>query len=215
VVRVFAMPKLNWAAPLVDIPDAKLSRATFWAIVGRNSWWCAGRWFACNVEAWPAAGYVMQGIQAAARWQYLAPSTLLDSRVRHCVEWLGLQVAECRGHEPIKIKAAVGGDPRVTAEAVRLGLGQTCDTSMRTTQHIIRVAARIKALQMVNSSRWDAEGSQQIDVALSSAPAWKRYVRGLPKEEFTKLMIYRCGAMATQTRLTPYMGSRPRTLPLV
>ena len=55
-------------------------------------------------------------------------------------------------------------------------------------------------LSSIQSSRLDAEGTSAIDLEISSAPEWSKWVNSLNPAEFTILMIWRCGAIKTPTR---------------
>lgn len=66
--------------------------------------------------------------------------------------------------------------------------------------HNFRMRARRILLSSIQSSRLDAEGTSAIDLEISSASEWSKWVNSLNPADFTILMIWRCGAIKTPTR---------------
>ena len=70
--------------------------------------------------------------------------------------------------------------------------------------HAIRVAARVKALQLrphrARGGRKDSEGLEQADVEALSHPTWKKWVKSLDEDDRRCLRIWRGGAIYTPTR---------------
>ena len=66
--------------------------------------------------------------------------------------------------------------------------------------HAFRSAARVKALELLAATRFDAAGLDEADVEAGSRQIWKRFVAALPLHDHVFLRIYRCGAIRTPTR---------------
>ena len=73
--------------------------------------------------------------------------------------------------------------------------------------HLIRFAARLCCLRLIPTTRNDAEGCSNIDVEASSSSAIKRWMHQLTPSDAAWLMVYRCGANYTPTRIFNRSGS--------
>ena len=82
-----------------------------------------------------------------------------------------------------------------TAEDAAVGI---CDPATEAGAHALRSAARVKALELVNTSCLMPRAS--IDVEAASRQARKRFVNVLPVGDKLLLRIFRCGAIRTPTR---------------
>ena len=71
------------------------------------------------------------------------------------------------------------------------------DLSVR---HFLRIRARRLVLNMVKTSRFDAEGISDVDLEIYSQPAWIQFRKKLSPEDQKILTIWRSGAVWTPTR---------------
>jgi hypothetical protein len=67
-------------------------------------------------------------------------------------------------------------------------------------QHALRMAGRAAALRSIRTSRYDAEGSEDIDLAANLDPKIRRWSSRLSPEKASLWRIFRGGAMWTPTR---------------
>ena len=70
--------------------------------------------------------------------------------------------------------------------------------------HAFRIALRMRCLEAVQARRWDAEGSDDIDMEASSDAEWKKWQGSLAKRQQMQLAVFRGGAISTQTRRTRF-----------
>jgi len=176
------------------------------SIVGSNNWWCIGRFFADRIHLHPRFGAAVAAFRQLAR---IAPA---DSGVRNAAlaahaDALSLVVIRLDAEEGATLAPKPGADARIATVA---GGSFTVDSERG--QHTLRVIARIQALRQIRHTRQDYEGSLDIDVEASCAPAWHKWVATLSVSDAALVSVYRGGAVWTPTRR--YRDARAETCPL-
>ena len=71
---------------------------------------------------------------------------------------------------------------------------------LQSTTAALRLCARRACLREVQTSCWDSEGVDEVDLEASSHRSWSSRRRSLAPEQQTLLAIYRVGAVSTPTR---------------
>jgi len=206
IASAFIVPSYSWAAALTEAPPAAMAMALMRSTVGSNNWWCIGRFFADRIHLHPRFGAAVAAFRQLAR---IAPA---DSGVRNAAlaahaDALSLVVIRLDAEEGATLAPKPGADARIATVA---GGSFTVDSERG--QHTLRVIARIQALRQIRHTRQDYEGSLDIDVEASCAPAWHKWVATLSVSDAALVSVYRGGAVWTPTRR--YRDARAETCPL-
>ena len=210
LARIFVTPKISWAAPLIEPPPAELATDLRRAVLkSANRWWCDGRWWADRVHLHPVLGTALQACKAFARGFAMSP--MLMECFRAHVEKLGLRLLSVQ--EGLWVAPEAAADDRMQNAARKARQQGTKNfppearreaTAFRADEgpglHAARICARVKALKQVRSSRFDAEGTEEVDVEAQSDSYWKQWKKSLTAEETKLLSIWRAGAASTPTR---------------
>jgi hypothetical protein len=197
--------RITWAAPLVQLPPARLAQQLMRRILSSNcTWWCRGRFWCERITLHPTAATVLRGLDCAEKL-YAYHSVALQQCVDEYAGFLGLRVQRWDA-SGLWLRVQGRADSRVqpaVAKAVAASKGrppQSFRPSVPSGAHALRVAARAWALNQATPARWDFEGMPCIDLEAQSAPQWRRFVKDLPEEERTVLRVVRGGAVHTPTR---------------
>ena len=83
--------------------------------------------------------------------------------------------AQCSASESSALWVALGSAAAISGLALQQGLDPAADDG-----HALRIAARVKALASVQTTRFDTEGLASIDLEVQSDAAWKSRCRALP-----------------------------------
>lgn len=140
---------------------------------------------------------ILTGMRRITTWD-LQWSAFLEHNVRRYMEAIGLDYVQ-NGARGIQFRRRDNEhDIRVTRAFGRRRLMWSDDEA---TPHLLRTVCRARALETTTKTRHDAEGVNNIDLEANSRKPWQAYRDGLSAAEGSFLEIYRCGAIATQTRL--------------
>ena len=210
LVGAFVKPLFTWAAPLCEPPPAMFGPCIWRAIIRSNcSWWCQGRWWCDRILLHPCFGSAVSAILAAPRVALWKGEGVQKSLQDHA-SILGLQVISWNSHG-LWLRPAANADPRVLA-AANQARPPEADTQNRphgalvfnansqAGAHAIRIAARVRALALVRTSRQDAEGIADVDLEAQSDPSWTAWSRRLHDGDRQLLSIWRGGAVRSPTR---------------
>ena len=89
---MFVLPRIRWAAPLVEPPPRDFPRRLRQAtLASACTWWCQGRWWADRIQTHPIFGAAMQALKAAGRVAD-KPSWVLDVTLREHAKNLKLLI---------------------------------------------------------------------------------------------------------------------------
>ena len=214
LATAYIQPMINWAAPLAAIhPNAdELACQIFRSCLSTQcTWWCRGRWWLMHVHLHPKFGAAIATFKALPRvveW----PSPHMENSVKLHAASVDLNLQRLTPTGPVvtptsdahpQLKEAFRKYTRATS--ARAPSSATVDNDHA--QHLIRTAARLKCLSLIQTSRKDAEGYANIDVEASSAPTVARWMRKLSPADAAWLQVYRCGANYTPTRVFNKYGS--------
>ncbi|CAE8677334.1 unnamed protein product, partial [Polarella glacialis] len=205
------LPKIRWAAPLLEPPPWRIDKLLMRA-EHRTSFthWCAGRYWADKVQLSPtfaAAIAAMKKATLLGKWPSL-PST---AAVEQHAEVLGLKVVHADS-EGVLVQPADLRERRPRDIARRTALEQDLSLAARRKwpaafrancelgQHTCRVFARRAALQKCTTSRHDVEGVEDVDVEVLSDRRWRQWKAQLSDEQKEALRHWRAGVVAAPSR---------------
>ena len=209
------LPKFVWAAPFMQQPPWTVADTMYRQLLrSRCTWWCVARVWADRVTAHPNYALAIQSLKAAVG---LPASRVKNAAVKCHAAYIGLRPVFGAGGD-FRLAPAADADERAVFAARAAAREELGARSRRTDfepsspcgLHAIRVAARIKALELrprgATGVRKDAEGLRQADIEAMSHPAWKRWMKSLDEEERRCLRVWRGGGIFTPTRR---YGGRP------
>ena len=117
------LPRIRWAAPLVEPPPRGFPRLLRQAVLASAcTWWCQGRWWADSIQTHPILGAAMQTLKAAGR---LAdkPPRVLDVTLREHAKNLKLLIVCYNGDHGVWVRPADGADQRAVEAATAAAAG--------------------------------------------------------------------------------------------
>lgn len=70
MLRVFVLPKLAWAAPLVQLPSRRFERLAWSTLTCtvKTKWWCRARYWADDIRAAPRRHTACVTLMRYSRW---------------------------------------------------------------------------------------------------------------------------------------------------
>jgi hypothetical protein len=209
LAAVFLSAKWHWAAPLMALPPADLSKVVMQSVLQtRCTWWCRGRWFAERLNLHPVASTAILALRRCGDMAQGAGQHL-RAAVAASASWLRLRVSWAVDGAPWL--HYTGDDDRLLRSLAELAhaqgraaIGEECRrfraAPCEKTAHVLRILARAKVLSEIPATRLDREGCDRIDLEAQSAPEWQDWKKTLSDAEAKWLRIWRSGAVRTPTR---------------
>ena len=208
---VCVLPKIRWAAPLLEPPPWKIDKLLMRAEQRTQfTHWCPGRYWADKAQQSPtfaAAIAALKNATTLGKW----PSLPATAAVAQHAAVLGLKVVQTDS-EGVLVQPAASSDRRLKEVARRTALEQELPLACRRKgptvfradcslgQHTCRVFARKAALQKCSPSRHDVEGVEDVDVEVLSDSRWQRWKRQLSDAQQHALKHWRAGVVAAPSR---------------
>lgn len=193
----FLRPLMDWGSPLMKPGDPSLVRPLFKAVcAAKATWWCAGRFYALNVDLHPVLGVALRGLAFASRVLPDA-SPHVHALLEAHAQALHLRIVGFN-HQAVTVQSLQPDFPPTPVPAERFN--QPVQVHGDRVLHLLRMRARRLALAAVPATRLDRQGIELIDLEAASNPRFKRFLTSLSFLEANKLAIYRCGAVRSRTR---------------
>jgi len=197
----YLRPLWTWGAPIVTPPPtatAKLLARAVWRT--QNTWWCLGRWWCQNIMLHPVYSCSLFAFRRLHD-EKLIWSSFLENSIQVHAQTLGLEYIRFSEERGVLLEVSSMDDFRVLQIVEGLADAQLRFwTHSKRAQHVLRVIARIRCLQIVEPRRKDAEEVESVDVDACSNKIFTKWFHSLSIAEKFSLSVYRSGAASSETR---------------
>jgi hypothetical protein len=202
LVAIFIAAKWSWACPLTKLPDLWVLESVFQAVLQtRCTWWCKGRFFAERLNIHPRASVAVRTLTEASCLDGSNVSLVMWAAVKEAAAWLYMRVRSwtIEGLVLICVRENANVEAIVAHAATRRHGG--IQPNAPGGAHVLRIVARARLLADINKGRWDRDGVEDVDLEAQSHKAWTHWKKTLSHAEGVRLLVWRAGAVKTQTRM--------------